>query len=122
MNSRLVAEPLLIGFSEMDGVRILVIKGELDLSNYAEIGKQFESEYVSKQSWIIDLTGVKYIESLPIKSIFNCCKMVTDNSGVVGVVCTHGGIVERVFKLVGIGTIYPLFFDLTTAFNHIKET
>lgn len=54
-----------------DGDRILAVTGEIDMSNAGEFGAALERELATGAALIVDLTGVTYLDSAGIATLFD---------------------------------------------------
>lgn len=53
-----------------DGTRVLVVTGEIDMNNAAELREALVSQLKAGECLVIDLTGVTYIDSAGISVLF----------------------------------------------------
>ena len=54
-----------------DGDRVLTVTGEVDIGNAAEFGAALERELVTGAALTVDLTGVTYLDSAGIATLFD---------------------------------------------------
>jgi anti-anti-sigma factor len=87
--------------SERDGVRIVVVAGELDVSNVG--GLEDATRGISNEALgvVVDLRGATYIDSATIGILFKLHRRLRGRGQVLRVICVPGSNTWRVLELTG---------------------
>jgi anti-anti-sigma factor len=95
---------------DADGTPIVVIEGEIDSSNAAEIGDRLRRS-ISNQSLalVVDLTPTTYIDSAGINVLFQLGLELTERQQRLHIVVASGSSIERMLKIVGLDAAIPTF-------------
>jgi anti-sigma B factor antagonist len=91
---------------DVDGVRVIAIRGELDLSTAPSLEPAVEEALANPDTVMIDLTECEFIDSTGIAMIVRAWQRIEDEevgSGRTLVVCTCNDQVNRVFEISGLG-------------------
>jgi anti-sigma B factor antagonist len=103
-----------------DGLSILSLAGELDLSTIPKVEPQLSEQVSSSSAVVVDLTRLSFIDSSGIGLLIKAYRdaeavgeQAADGNGraALHTVVAKGSQVERVFGLAGIGLALPLFLD-----------
>jgi anti-anti-sigma factor len=103
-----------------DGLSILLLAGELDLSTIPKVEPELSEQVSSGSAVVVDLSRLTFIDSsgigLLIKAHQDAEAVGEQADGGNGRTALHtvvaeGSQVERVFGLAGIGLALPLFLD-----------
>jgi anti-anti-sigma factor len=95
---------------DADGTPIVVIEGEIDSSNAAEIGDRLR-QAISNQgmAMVVDLTPTTYIDSAGINALFRLEVELTERQQRLHIVVASGSPIERMLKIVGLDAAVPTF-------------
>jgi stage II sporulation protein AA (anti-sigma F factor antagonist) len=108
-----------------DGVRVIVVRGELDLSTATDLEGPLE-EAISSQddSVLIDLTDCEFIDSTGIALIVRAWQQLDraadgDGSGRV-VICSANDQVRRVLEITGLELSIPIYSTRDEALSALR--
>lgn len=86
-----------------DGVALVTLAGELDLSRAEELREQLaHPEVLSARAVRVDLRRVSFLDSVIIGLIVTACKRVRAAGSSFSVVCDPDGIARNVFEIDGL--------------------
>jgi anti-sigma B factor antagonist len=86
---------------EDDGVRVVVVVGELDISNVDALEDAAFDLPNEGLGIVLDLTGASYIDSATLGLLFKLQRGVQRRGQMLRVVCPPGSNAERVLELTG---------------------
>jgi anti-anti-sigma factor len=98
----------------VDGVSIVALLGELDLSTIPQLEPWLLDQLAARGSVVADLTRLTFIDSSGIGLLIKA-HQAADGAGALHTVVSEGSQVERVFALAGIGRAIPIFLDRAEA-------
>jgi anti-anti-sigma factor len=96
-----------------DGVRVIAVRGELDLSTASELERPLEDAISSGDaSVLIDLSRCEFIDSTGIALIVRVWQRLDRAAGGEGsgrvVICSHNDQVRRVLEITGLELSIPI--------------
>jgi anti-sigma B factor antagonist len=97
-----------------NGHAVVALAGELDLSTIPRFEGHLLEELRDRESVIVDLTRLTFIDSSGIGVLIKAHRAV-NSAGGLHLVVSDGSQVERVFTLAGIGSALPIFLDRDAA-------
>jgi anti-sigma B factor antagonist len=93
-----------------DGTPVVVIEGEIDLSNSAEIGQRLRQAISNQGSaLVVDLEPTTYIDSAGINVLFRLEIELQERQQRLRIVVASGSPIERTLKIVGLDSAIPMF-------------
>jgi anti-sigma B factor antagonist len=96
-------EALAVHESDVDGVRLLEVFGELDLATAPRLcGRLDEARAQRVRRVVIDLTGVDFCDSTGLRALVGASTELRHAGGRLAVVALPGGAVARLFDVTGI--------------------
>lgn len=99
---------MVVKASELDGVTIFQVSGEINISTSPELKKQYEKQPAKKL--VIDLEKVGYIDSSGLATLVEMLKKTKSQGGALGL----SGMSEKVKSLFEITKLDKLFLILPT--------
>ena len=88
--------------SDVDGVRLLEVFGELDLATAPRLCSALDAARVHRvKRLVIDLTGVDFCDSTGLRALLGASTELRVSGGRFAVACLPGSPVERLFDMVG---------------------
>jgi anti-sigma B factor antagonist len=95
---------------DVGGTRVVVIDGEIDSSNAAEIGDRLRAT-ISNQgvAMVVDLTLTTYIDSAGLNALFRLGLELEERQQRLHLVVAIGSPIERMVKIVGLDRAIPTF-------------
>ena len=105
--------PFEVQSENLDGVRLIVVRGELDLDTAPQLDEALESAFVAdRPALLIDLSECEFIDSTGIALIFRAAQRLNHNengpSGDRFALCCVNDQVERLFAVTGLDSSIPL--------------
>ena len=86
-----------------DGVAVVTLSGELDLSRAEELREQLAHPSLLRAPAVrVDLSLVSFLDSVIIGVIVSACKRVRAAGSSFSVVCALEGLARRVFEIDGL--------------------
>jgi len=94
-----------------DGAQAVEIQGEIDVYTSPRV-KETVNELIEKGHYhlIINLEGVRYIDSTGLGVLIGALKKVREQSGRILLVCTNPQI-KKIFNITGLVKIFEIFKD-----------
>jgi anti-anti-sigma factor len=102
-----------------DGLTIVALAGELELSTIPRLEGRLLSEAKRQGSVVVDLTRLAFIDSSGIRLLIQA-HQAADRRAALRTVVADGSQVERVFALAGIEKALPVFLDREEAIGAVK--
>jgi len=88
---------------QQDGVVVIQVNGEINISTSPELKKLFEKDPAKK--WVVDLEKVTYIDSSGLATLVEMLKKVKSQGGALGL----SGMTDKVKSLFEITKLDKLF-------------
>jgi anti-anti-sigma factor len=102
-----------------DGLTVVALAGELDLSTSPHLEGQLLSEAKGQGNVVVDLTRLAFIDSSGIGLLIKAHR-ARENGAVLHTVVAPGSQVERVFAIAGIESALPLFLERAAAIAALR--
>jgi anti-anti-sigma factor len=111
-NSTPAPHPIELQNEELDGVRVIAVSGELDLSTAPRLEEPLEATMDSGTALLIDLSACEFIDSTGIALIVRAWQRLgggngDDDAGVRFALCGLGDQVRRLLEVSGLDTSLP---------------
>jgi anti-sigma B factor antagonist len=103
-----------------DGVCIVSIQGEIDLSNAAEFAAALNDAAAAAESLVVDLSDVTYIDSSGIAELFGLAEQWEDGSS-LRVVVPESSPSRRVLNIARLNRTIQLDSDLAQALESVER-
>jgi len=105
---------------DVGGTPIVVIDGEIDSSNAAEIGDRLRAT-ISNQgvTLVVDLTPTTYIDSAGINALFRLGAELEERQQRLHLVVATGSPIARMLKIVGLDRAIPTFASRASALEAV---
>jgi stage II sporulation protein AA (anti-sigma F factor antagonist) len=88
--------------SDVDGVRLLEVFGELDLATAPRMCRALDAARIHRvKRLVIDLTGVDFCDSTGLRALLGASTELRVSGGRLAVACLPEGPVARLFDIVG---------------------
>ena len=96
--------------TELDGVRVLAVRGELDLGTAPDLEPELQAALAAPESVLIDLTECEFIDSTGIALIVRAWqRIVAEDDGKRRLmIAGHGEQVGRVLEISGLSLSIPV--------------
>jgi anti-sigma B factor antagonist len=96
--------------TELDGVRVVAVRGELDLSTAPDLEGQLEAALAAGDSVMIDLTECEFIDSTGIALIVRAWQQIEAGGDAARefAICSDGDQVGRVLEISGLSVSIPV--------------
>lgn len=109
-----------------DGIRVIAVRGELDLSTAPELERPLEEAIASGDaSVLVDLSECEFIDSTGIALIVRTWQQLDQgaNGGGTGrvVICSHNDQVRRVLEITGLELSIPIHSSRDDALAALRD-
>jgi anti-anti-sigma factor len=96
------SDALAVHESEVDGVRLLEVFGELDLATAPKLCSALDAARIHRvRRLVVDLTGVDFCDSTGLRALIGASTELRVGGGRLAIACLPGGAVARLFDIVG---------------------
>lgn len=104
-----------------DGIQSIEIHGEIDVYTSPKV-KEMITELIEKQNFnlIINLEGVRYIDSTGLGVLIGALKKVREKDGCINLVCNNPQI-KKIFNITGLVKIFGIFKDEEEALKALRS-
>lgn len=106
---------------ERDGVVVAALRGEIDVSNAAQLGHELTEISNHALGLVVDLCGVTYLDSAAIALLYDLHLRLERRAQVVVVVAPASGTPRRVLDLTAFTTRAELADDVNAAVDAIRR-
>ena len=108
--------------AEARGVRVVAIRGDLDVDTCAELRRRLEPRDGAPPA-VIDLTDCGFIDSTGIALLVSAARRAgRDGTAGIVVVATPGGQVRRALRLTNVDSTLPVLGSLDAALGTLTES
>ncbi len=108
--------------SNIDGVSVVAIKGEVDIANIDELRLCLEHAAEDRSTGVvIDLTKTAYFDSRTIALLADFATKLRVHRQRIALVAPADGFATRILQVAGLPLIVPSFTSLKDALNSVKE-
>jgi anti-sigma B factor antagonist len=112
-----------INASSMGGTCLLVVTGDIDLSNVnVFIERLFELSANGDVKIVLDLNDVEFIDSTVINALFAAAPRIRSNGGDMTIVSAPDSAVARVLEISGTDVLYRIVRTRRQAFRRMGVT
>jgi anti-anti-sigma factor len=88
--------------SEVEGVRLVEVFGELDLATAPQLCAHLDDARRARvRRCVLDLTGVAFCDSTGLRALLGASQELRVAGGRLAIACVPGGAVARLFEIVG---------------------
>ena len=95
-------DALAVHESDVDGVRLVEVFGELDLATAPKLCGALDAARVHRvKRLVVDLTGVDFCDSTGLRALIGASREIRVSGGRLAIACLPGGAVARLFDMVG---------------------
>jgi anti-anti-sigma factor len=104
-----------------DAVGVVTLRGDVDIVAANELREKVLSAVRNEDiGLIVDLTEASYIDSVGVSLLFELAEKLTERQLRLAIVLPDGGLVQRVLRIVNVGSVadlHPTVDDALSAFN-----
>lgn len=106
-----------ISFSDVgENLRKIVITGRLDIQGTDSIASKFEALAVEpKKAVVVDLSSVRFLASIGIRSLITSAKAVQKRGGKMVLVVGDNSLVTMSLESTGVDVLIPIFKNAAEA-------
>src|SRR3954465_11158835 len=98
----MTGDALAVRETDVDGVRLLEVFGELDLATAPKLCSLLDAARTQRvKRVVVDLTGVDFCDSTGLRALLGASTELRVGGGRLAIACMPGGPVARLFDLVG---------------------
>ena len=112
-------EALAVHESDVEGVRLLEVFGELDLATAPRLCTVLDAARL--QRVVVDLTGVDFCDSTGLRALMGASTELRHAGGRLAVAVLPDGAVSRLFDVTGIRESLPTFDDQRDALASVAR-
>jgi anti-sigma B factor antagonist len=95
-------DALAVHESDVDGVRLVEVFGELDLATAPRLCAALDAARIHRvKRLVVDLTGVDFCDSTGLRALMGASTEIRVGGGRLAIACLPGGAVARLFEMVG---------------------
>ena len=106
----MTGDALAVHESDVDGVRLLEVFGELDLATAPRLCSLLDAARAQRiKRLVVDLTGVDFCDSTGLRALMGASTELRVGGGRLAVAVLPDGAVARLFEMTGIGEAIPTF-------------
>jgi anti-anti-sigma factor len=111
-----------VSFEERDGISIARVRGEVDMSNAAELSATLQGavEHVAA-GLVLDFSGTSYLDSAGLHFVFDLGKRLRDRGQRLELVVPGDSPVAAILQLVGVDSLAPINESLDEAVTRLRE-
>jgi anti-sigma B factor antagonist len=103
-------EALAVHETDVDGVRLLEVFGELDLATAPKLCSLLDAARIQRvKRVVVDLTGVDFCDSTGLRALMGASTELRVGGGRLAVALLPDGAVSRLFDVTGIREALPAF-------------
>ena len=103
-------DALAVHESDVEGVRLLEVFGELDLASAPRLCARLDTARAERvRRLVVDLTGVDFCDSTGLRALMGASTELRHAGGRLAVVLLPDGAVARLFDVAGIRESLPTF-------------
>jgi anti-anti-sigma factor len=98
-----------VRFDRVDGMPVALLRGDIDLSNAALIGRSMADSISNREiEFVVDLTEVRYLDSAGIGMLFGVSRRLADHHQRLIVVLPSDSLVRRSVEVSGWPSDVPM--------------
>src|SRR3954453_20712668 len=98
----MTGDGLAVHESDVDGVRLLEVFGELDLATAPRLCVALDTARIHRvKRVVVDLTGVDFCDSTGLRALIGASTELRMGGGRLAIACLPGSAVARLFEIVG---------------------
>jgi anti-anti-sigma factor len=115
-------EQLIVGvWGPRDGVCVVALGGEMDMSNAAELGHALSGRGdLARCRVVVELSALRFIDSTGIKELIHLAKLTKASAGTI-ILAAPSPHVARVLELVRFEQIVTIQASLEAALDHARD-
>jgi anti-sigma B factor antagonist len=110
--------PFKVGSEQQDGVFVVAVEGELDMSTATDLERELEGPLQAAQSLLIDLSRCEFIDSTGIALIVRSWQALDGNGRFA--LCGIGQQVKRVLDITGLEETIPTHPNREQALERLR--
>ena len=100
--------PVTIDARDVDGIEVLEVAGELDLSSAPELCARIEQALHRAPRVVVDLSGLEFCDSTGLRALLGAARVARIRLAEVCIVPPSGSAAARAFELAGASDFLPL--------------
>ena len=87
---------------------VVAVRGEIDLSNAAEVGRTIEQAVAGAAAPVLDLSGIEYMDSQGIRVLHELAQSANERGAHLTIVAPDGTVARDVLRLTRIDELVSL--------------
>ena len=110
---------LVVTRRELGGAVCLILTGELDLASVATLQAHFKAIAQSEDHVIVDLSGLRYIDSTGAKTLLDAHRMLSRTGRRIALAAVQP-MARRIIDVMGIEKAIPIFPTVEAALEYLR--
>jgi anti-anti-sigma factor len=110
---------LVVKRQSLTGAICLSLSGEVDLANASELLAHFKAVVQAEDNLIVDMSGLRYLDSSGIKALLNAYQQFTQIKRRM-VLAAAAPWVHRILTITGLDQLMPMFPTVEEALSNIR--
>ena len=102
-----------------DGVAVVSVSGEIDLSNYEELGDVLGRAAAGVRQIVVDLSAVDYLDSTGISTLINAARDTGAGGGRMRLVVPGSSVIRRTLLIADVSRLMPVDETLQAALEAV---
>ena len=112
-----------VEFDHRDSIGIARLGGDVDITQAGAIREQLLAAIRNDDlGLVVDLTDARYIDSVGVSLLFEMAERLTGRQLRFAVVVPDEGLVERVLKIVDLGSVAEVHRELRDALAAVRDS
>jgi len=108
---------------ELEGVRVLVAHGELDLATAPQLSARLDASRAARVTrLVVDLTDVGFSDSTGLHVLMEADREIQAGGGRLAIVVQRGGPVAELLKVLGVAHSLAVFTDPVVAVTSLARS
>jgi stage II sporulation protein AA (anti-sigma F factor antagonist) len=117
-----VSELATLSVAACDGVTVVAVAGEVDISNEAAVSNELRALVPnSAGGLVLDLARLTYLDSAGLRLLVALAARLRERQQVLVAVLPPGSPVRRLLELAGIDAAVPVFDDVAAAAARVAQ-
>lgn len=104
----------------VDGVAVVAVAGEIDLSNAQAVGEAIIDRACAGEALVVDLAGLDYVDSAGLRMLTRVAERCGVEQRPFCLAVSPDVRIFRVLELSGIAAVLPLAADLAAAIARVR--
>ena len=123
MTATPASHPVEIREHDTDGVRVIAMRGELDLATAPRLAVRIDiARRNGARKLLVDLTTAEFCDSTGLRALVGCRQEIVAGGGRMVVAAAADSAVGRMFALAGAHEVMPVYEDVERALTALSPS